>query len=201
MKRFVAVFLILSGFLGAGGANAAVTITFAEVGSDVVATAAGTLTLPGATSSTTLTGSIWPSDGKLYFGGSSVAAERIFCVLNANIAAFGSGPSPISSSSSTGQVFGFNAFSSYVYVPSGFSNGGSINSTVTFSNITLASLGINSGNTVYTCGTDTITIVGPPAPAPVPPQPIPTLSESAQILMMLMMMATAGFYGWRMKQR
>jgi IPTL-CTERM motif len=34
-----------------------------------------------------------------------------------------------------------------------------------------------------------------------PPQPIPTLSEWAQILMMLAMIATAGFYGWRMKQR
>ncbi len=33
------------------------------------------------------------------------------------------------------------------------------------------------------------------------PQPIPTLSEWAQIMMMLSMIATAGFYGWRMKQR
>ncbi len=36
---------------------------------------------------------------------------------------------------------------------------------------------------------------------PTPPQPIPTLSEWAQIMMMLAMIATAGFYGWRMKQR
>jgi hypothetical protein len=34
-----------------------------------------------------------------------------------------------------------------------------------------------------------------------PTQPIPTLSEWAQIIMMLAMIATAGFYGWRMKQR
>jgi len=41
-----------------------------------------------------------------------------------------------------------------------------------------------------------------PAPTPpAPPQPIPTLSEWAQIMMMLAMIATAGFYGWRMKQR
>jgi hypothetical protein len=37
--------------------------------------------------------------------------------------------------------------------------------------------------------------------APTPPNPIPTLSEWAQIMMMLAMVATAGFYGWRMKQR
>lgn len=36
-------------------------------------------------------------------------------------------------------------------------------------------------------------------PSPVP-QPIPTLLEGAQIMMMLAMIATAGLYGWRMKQ-
>jgi hypothetical protein len=33
------------------------------------------------------------------------------------------------------------------------------------------------------------------------PAPIPTLSEWSQIMMMLAMIATAGFYGWTMKQR
>jgi hypothetical protein len=49
----------------------------------------------------------------------------------------------------------------------------------------------------------TFTSISPPTPdvPPAPPQPIPTLSEWAQIMMMLMMIATAGFYGWRMKQR
>jgi len=40
----------------------------------------------------------------------------------------------------------------------------------------------------------------PPTP-PAPPQPIPMLTEWGQIMMMLAMIATAGFYGWRMKQR
>jgi len=48
----------------------------------------------------------------------------------------------------------------------------------------------NAANTLFT-------YTAPPAP----PQPIPTLSEWAQIMMMLAMLATAGFYGWRMKQR
>jgi ubiquitin len=50
--------------------------------------------------------------------------------------------------------------------------------------------GTNAANTLFTYT----------APPPTP-QPIPTLSEWAQIMMMLMMIATAGFYGWRMKQR
>jgi hypothetical protein len=50
--------------------------------------------------------------------------------------------------------------------------------------------GTNTANTLFT-------YTAPPTP----PQPIPTLSEWAQIIMMLAMIATAGFYGWRMKQR
>jgi hypothetical protein len=37
--------------------------------------------------------------------------------------------------------------------------------------------------------------------SPPPPQPIPTLSKWARIMMMFLMIATAGFYGWRIKQR
>lgn len=37
--------------------------------------------------------------------------------------------------------------------------------------------------------------------SPTPPQPIPTLSKWAQIMMMFLMIATAGFCGWRIKQR
>jgi hypothetical protein len=50
--------------------------------------------------------------------------------------------------------------------------------------------GTNAANTLFT-------YTAPPTP----PQPIPTLSEWAQIMMMLAMIATAGLYGWRMKQR
>lgn len=42
-------------------------------------------------------------------------------------------------------------------------------------------------------------VVGGVVPPP-PPNPIPTLSELAQVMMMLAMIATAGFYGWRMKR-
>jgi hypothetical protein len=54
-------------------------------------------------------------------------------------------------------------------------------------------IGINPSGSTYT------PLIGSFVPAPT--NPIPTLSEWAQILMMLAMIATAGFYGWRMKQR
>jgi hypothetical protein len=57
-----------------------------------------------------------------------------------------------------------------------------------------------TGTATATVTTVSVTCSNNPNP-PAPPQPIPTLSEWAQIMMMLAMIATAGFYGWRMKQR
>jgi hypothetical protein len=67
-----------------------------------------------------------------------------------------------------------------------------------------------TGGKSYTCtvsasdtgGTSTSAASAAAIPlAPPTPQAIPTLSEWTQIVMMLAMIATAGFYGWRMKQR
>ena len=66
---------------------------------------------------------------------------------------------------------------------------------------TLASAGTTTATFLAGSSGLTLTVtVASPTP-PTPPQPIPTLSEWAQIIMMLAMIATAGFYGWRMKQR
>lgn len=56
------------------------------------------------------------------------------------------------------------------------------------------------GGTQYDVPLQFTTLPCVPTPPPAP-QPIPTLSEWAQLMMMLAMIATAGFYGWRMKQR
>jgi hypothetical protein len=66
-----------------------------------------------------------------------------------------------------------------------------------------------TGGKSYTCtvsasdtgGTSTSAASAAAIPLAPPTQPIPSLSEWAQIMMMLMMIATAGFYGRRMKQR
>ncbi len=70
-----------------------------------------------------------------------------------------------------------------------FTLAGAGTTTIQFSNL----------SSTIGAGTITVTVTSPSPPAP--PQPIPTLSEWVQIMMMLMMIATAGFYGWRMKQR
>ena len=191
VHRFLAVLMLLSGLLVAAAANAGVLVTFAQSGSNVIVTAAGTLTLPSAVTpgGTPLYGGITPisPQGTLYFSPPAGSNYSSLVCLTPTSTGFGSYASSITASSATGDTFGFRSFNGRVFVPQGFNSGGTINATVTFPNITVQSLGINSGNTVYTCGSDTITVVGP-APAP---SAVPTLSEWAQLLLALMVIGIA----------
>ena len=101
--------------------------------------------------------------------------------------------------------------SSVIYTGTCVSSDGGTTASATGPNSPLTVTGVTAGR-LYTCtviGTDGSGSSAPsnpsnavtPVPPPSPTKPIPTLSEWAQILMMLMMIATAGFYGWRMKQR
>jgi hypothetical protein len=191
VKRFVAVLMLAGGLLVTGGAHATVAVTFTQVGSDVVATAVGTLNLPGATSpGTGLNGLVDPNNGFIYFANNS-SFDSIFCLVGP---AYGTGGG-LSPSSFSGSVFGIWSSNNLVFLPAGYQSGDPISSSITLPNITVASLGLTAGGTTYTCGADTIT-VGVSAPAP-PVNPIPTLAEWAQIMMMLALIATAGFYGRR----
>ena len=196
MKRLGAMLMMAGGLLVAGGANAAVTITLAQVGNDVVATAAGTLTLPGATSSFSgLPGAIGAQEGRVIFANNS-NFSYINC-LTPSPGPFGTGPTSYNISSFNGDVFGILALYGNVFLPTAFVSGGAINSTITFTNITIASLGLNAGGTTYTCGTDTITVRGS-APTPTA-QAVPSLSEWAQLMLGLMVLTMIGWQ-WRKQQ-
>ena len=196
MRSLLSVFLLLGGLLVAENAGAGVRITFAQSGSDVVVTAAGTLTIPGSLSpDNNLYGRINPSQGSLRFAPPSGTntLQNTFC-LTPNTG-FGSYSSNVNASASTGQIFGFYPNTGVVWLPTVFVSGvTNITSTVTFPNITVESLGINAGNTVYTCGTDTITVVGPQGPQG--PQAVPSLSECAQLMLGLMVISILGWQ-WR----
>jgi IPTL-CTERM motif len=58
---------------------------------------------------------------------------------------------------------------------------------------------VSNGSGTATANVTNVSVTCTNNPPPV--NPIPTLSEWAQIMMMLAMIATAGLYGWRMKQR
>ena len=197
MKRLGAMLMMAGGLLVAGGANAAVTITLAQVGNDVVATAAGTLTLPGATTGAHggVPGAIGAQEGRVIFANNS-NFSYINC-LTPSPGPFGTGPTSYNISSFNGDVFGILALYGNVFLPTAFVSGGAINSTITFTNITIASLGLNAGGTTYTCGTDTITVRGS-APTPTA-QAVPSLSEWAQLMLGLMVLTMIGWQ-WRKQQ-
>ena len=193
MKRFVAVFFLLSGLLVAGGANAGrVAVTFAQVGSNVVVTAAGSLTSTGVSFATYIRGQIDPSLGLIVFGNYSNFSNAFFsttCSLSPSTA-FGTGGSfPVSAFS--GDLFYLSLSANRIFVPPNFP-GGSINSTITLSNTQLSSLGLTSGGVTYTCGADTIT-VNVPTPSPTP-SAVPTLSQWTQLLLGLMVLTMIGWH-------
>ena len=187
MKRVVALFLLMSGLLVAGGANAGrVAVTFAQVGSDVVVTAAGSLTSTGDNIAGSIAGRIDPSFPRIVFAATSSSNFwSTSCSLSPSTR-FGSGGG-ISASAFSGDLF--YLATNTIYVAPNFP-GGSINSTITLSNTQLSSLGLTSGGVTYTCGADTIT-VNVPAPTA---QAVPTLSEWVQLLLALMVLAMVGWH-------
>ena len=153
----------------AGVANAGtVAVTFAQVGSDVVVTAAGSLSVRTGSSGTDTGGLAWPSQGYVAF--TSPTLSRVAsapCAVSPS-SAFGTG-GQINATSFSGDLFLLYASGGYggsLYVRPYFP-GGSINSTMTLANRQLSSLGLTSGGVTYTCGADTITVnVPPPVLAP-----------------------------------
>ena len=182
MNRFVAALFMLSGLMVAGGANAGtVAVTFAQVGSDVVVTAAGSLSSIPSGSIGFLAGQVVPGAGYVAFA-DPAPGRSIFRPVPCSV-------SP-TSSFGTGGIINATSFSGNqlallanggpnrsLYLPPDF-QGGSINSTITLGNRQLSSLGITPGGVTYTCGADTIT-VGVPIPAPTASSVSPTFGSTA----------------------
>ena len=181
--------MMLGGLLAAGGANAGrVAVTFAQVGSDVVVTAAGSLTSTGGNSAGSIAGRIDPSFPRIVFAATSPSSfGPTSCSLSPSTR-FGSGGG-ISASAFSGDLF-YLATNTILVAPN--FPGGSINSTITLSTTQLSSLGLTSGGVTYTCGADTIT-VNVPTPTPTA-QAIPSLSEWAQLMLGLMVLTMIGWH-------
>lgn len=182
MKRFVAALFMLSGLMVAGGANAGtVAVNFAQVGSDVVVTAAGSLSSIPSGNSGFLVGQVVtgagyvafadPAPGRSYFRGVPCSVSPTSSFGTSGI---------INATSFSGNQFALLASGGpnrSLYLPPDF-QGGSINSTITLGNRQLSSLGITPGGVTYTCGADTIT-VGVPTPAPTVSSVSPTFGSTA----------------------
>lgn len=167
-----ALSVMLAGFFAASS-QAAVVINMAEQGSNVVATMSGTINLDALTSGGTggQPGFMNPSSGLLLLGGASNSFDVYSGIqLPPSSGAFGSGSST-STSSHSGDFLAVISVNSSIRVPTGYVSGAALSSTTTWSNTTLATLGVTSGSYTWSWGsgatTDSITL-NVTAPSAVP---------------------------------
>jgi hypothetical protein len=168
VKRFVAGLLLLGGLLAADGANATYTMTFAESGSDVVATGSGTLNLTALQigGSSSQRAEVLPPFGYAIVGPLSSLADPYDGVI-VGPTSLGPGPNSTYATLGADDVVGLYMLAGRIFVPAGYINGAQLTSTSTFANETIASLGLTPGIYTYTWGfggtADTfIIIVSPP---------------------------------------
>ena len=149
-------------------ATAAITVNINQTGSNVVATASGSLDLTGLT--------ILASNFGLAGGGESIAGSFAYIGLGSDAGfltgftgltgptQFGSG-GLVNSSTFAGTSFAINGSGfgdTVVFLPIGYTSGSGISSTATWLGQSFASLGITAGQYVYASQNDTVTInIGP----------------------------------------
>ncbi len=161
--------LLASAAFLSSAANAAVTINFTQVGSNVVATASGTLNLAGLTSQGIfgLTEAVRGSFA--YVGLGNAGTVTGYSGLTGP-ASFGTGNTFIDSSSFLGTSFAINGSgfaSPYAFVPVGYVSGSAISGTATFLNQTFATLGLTAGQYAYRSNADSVTVnIGGAVPEP-----------------------------------
>ena len=167
--RLAACGMFASAVFASSVANAAVVVDFTQVGSDVVASANGTLDLTGLTSLGNFGLAESVRGNFAYIGLGSAGTVAGYSGL-AGPASFGTGSSFISSNAFSGTSFAINgsAFGPpYVFVPVGYVSGSAISGTATFLGQTFASLGLTAGRYGYTSRADSVTVnIGGAVPEP-----------------------------------
>jgi hypothetical protein len=156
-------------------ARAAFIVTLTQNGPDVVASGSGTLNLAALRFvgvAVLTTGSIFPQFGDVIVGGNPPDAVVLGGITGP--ATFGSGPGVEQSINNTGSPVGV-PFQSELVVPFTYHSGDPLNSSSTFANATLASLGVTPGTYTWTWGTgptaDSFTLIAGQAPPAVPAPP------------------------------
>ena len=158
----------------AAPAQAVVTLTFAQVGNDVVLTSSGSLNLTNAVfiGNIQASGFVNPSGGSLAVGGgiSNIGeAHR----LTSPAVTFGTGGF-LDGTPDVGLLFGLQASTlgtGFVYVPQGYVNGSALSGSTTFANRTFTSLGLTAGTYNFSIPSDTITLIVPGTGAGAVPEP------------------------------
>lgn len=152
--------------VGSARANSIFTVTFAQVGPNVVATGSGTIDLTGLTSfgSSYFNNELYPTNGILGVGPSGTID---LYTGESGPFSFGGGSVSYPSSASGDSVF-LEDFGIGIDVPHDYLSGSSLSSSATFDGATIASLGLTPGIYTWTwdSGANSFVVQVPSAPEP-----------------------------------
>lgn len=171
MKKFILATALV--VLGVADSRADVIVTFEEVGSNVVATGAGTLDLGGLTLINTVatnTG-VTPATAELFLGpstqnGNPTPTVDVYQAVSGP-ASWGSGNQYFRIDSGTGDTFGVSIRGTdlALIVPENYASGGALSAISVWENESLATMGLSPGSYSYSWGTNsnefTIVVVAP----------------------------------------
>ena len=197
MKFFLTAFLLISGLLVTGGANAAANIYVYESGGSVVLSLTGSIN----TAALTIVGNdpgrfykLWPAQqyasiGRLPSGTDSVVRWNGLT----GGGAWGGGSISGDATAASGDQFFIGP--TFVDLPTTYVSGSQLSSTATYAG-TLSSLGFINGTYTYTFAVgataDTLNVIvgtSPPSPAS-----IPSLSEWTQLMLALLTITLIGWH-------
>jgi hypothetical protein len=157
--------------LATASVQAAINITIIEDGLDVLLSGSGTANLTALTLFTTTSygAGMSPEFGVISIGPTSPVDVDVYSGIS-GITAFGSGSEGADpASSGSGDAIGYQAFNSFLALPSGYSSGDPLNSSTTYTGASFASLGITPGTYTATWGSggtaDSITLSIVPEPS------------------------------------
>lgn len=174
MKHFVKLAAV--GLLGAtfpAASHASIVVNIENVGNDIVATYSGSINKTGLIY---VGGEIIETDllsATLGIARMGTPIERILGFSVSGPLSWGSGPQSDAASSRSGDFFAIEAYHAdgpRIYLPFLYRDDTLLSGSATFANVTLASLGLNVGQYVYTApGNQTVTInIGESSVGPVP---------------------------------
>jgi hypothetical protein len=150
--------------LTARRAEAGAVIDISQVGSNVVVTGTGTITLTGLTN-TMILGDTFPAIDPGYADVDTARGTIQDFRGSMGPTSFGPGAASFASSSS-GDPFGISV-ATEIEVPYGYVSGTPLSGTATYANQTFSSLGLTPGTYTYTWSSDSITvIIGAAVPEP-----------------------------------
>lgn len=151
---------LLISVAGLSPCQGAVTITAAEVGSDVVFTYSGNIntTSLGAPGNFTIStfGDVTPNEGSFVSRGGGTLVDRYLTAVSPDDV-FGVG-NETSFTSATGDIFGFHPQFNQILLPDNYVSGAGIFGTATITNKNFADLGLTSGSYAYVIAGDSITM-------------------------------------------